>query len=72
MGGWGFDWAPGRMPGPRLAAFFEAFAGEAAGDEVWAAAFEAELLAVCLDLDGLAEGFEAEAAGEAVVEEFDV
>jgi hypothetical protein len=55
-----------------LAAFFEAFAGEAAGDEVRAAALEAELLAVGLDLDRLADRFEAEAAGEAVVEEFDV
>jgi hypothetical protein len=46
---------------PQASAFFtKAFSGEARGDEIRAASVDAQLFAVRLDFDGLANGFEAE------------
>jgi hypothetical protein len=55
-----------------LTLFTQALAAEAGGDEVRAAAIKSELFAASLDFDRLADGFEAEAAGDAVVEEVEV
>jgi hypothetical protein len=44
----------------------QAFPGEAGIDQILAAAFQPELFAACLDLDGLPYGLEPEAACEAI------
>ena len=53
-----------------LALFPQPLAGQAGGDEVGAAAFQPELLAICLDFDALADRFEAESARDAIVQQF--
>lgn len=60
------------MPRPHLAFFPQPFAAQAGGNEIRAAAIEAELLATRLDLDALADRAEAEPARDAVVEEVEV
>jgi hypothetical protein len=67
------DFFSRQQPTKEASAFFtQPFTGEAGCDEIRATAFQAELFAICLDLDGLADGLEAEPPRHAVIQQLEM